>query len=46
MKSRPARGEWIEMTASQQATQAAKSRPARGEWIEIESQRNSYALER
>ena len=33
--SRPARGEWIEITIVAALCEGYKSRPARGEWIEI-----------
>ena len=36
-RSRPARGEWIEILASGADASLVKSRPARGEWIEIGS---------
>ena len=36
VRSRPARGEWIEISADAiAAATASLSRPARGEWIEI-----------
>ena len=35
VRSRPARGEWIEMFSCVYPNAAFMSRPARGEWIEI-----------
>ncbi len=45
LKSRPARGAWIETVSSESNHAEVKSRPARGAWIETEW-RKEHPLQR
>ena len=44
IRSRPARGEWIEIAMTIARTTGIRSRPARGEWIEIKLRREMAPL--